>query len=85
MDSVRKIARIPMGSIDRVSNMRFKNARSFNVAVLMTMPLLIAFWAKGFEKFNCHTDATNYEMKRRARRGFMPYCCVSYRFAFPKN
>ena len=84
MDALRSMVRMPMGSIEAISGLRTKYPRQFNLVMLFGSFYLVAFWARGFEKINCHSDATNYEIKRRARRCFIPYTLLGYKTAFPK-
>ena len=81
---LRSIFRVPMGVFDEYRALAFKYPRAFNFWYLYCMCAAVMFLGKGFEKLAVQSDQTNYEWRRRARRFFMPYSVVSYKWRFPE-
>lgn len=82
---LRSIFRVPMGVFDEYRAFYFKHPRTMNFYMLYACFFFAMFAGKGFEKMNMKGAAASYERNRRARRLFMPYSLVSYKWRFPVN
>ena len=80
---LRGIFRAPLGVFDVISNYRFTYPRTSNFYFIYASLALILYFGKGFEKMNMSGNQSSYENRRRARRLFVPYSLVSYKWRFP--
>lgn len=82
---LRSICRIPMGVFDEYRALSFKYPRVMNFYMLYAASFFVLFIGKGYEKLTFRSHEDSYEAKRRARRLFIPYSLLSYKYRFPVN
>lgn len=84
---LRDIMRVPLGVFDQYRAFAFKQPRTMNFIMMYTGFVAVLFFGKGFEKIgaNWGSQQGRYESNRRARRFFVPYFLVSYKWRFPAN
>ena len=82
---VRSFFRVPMGVFDEYRNLSFKYPRAMNFFMTYSIIVAIMYFGKGFEKMAMQGEQSSHEWNRRARRFFMPYSLVSYKWRFPSN
>jgi hypothetical protein len=83
--SLRALFRRPMGIFDEYRALCFTHPKAMNFYMMYIGVFFIMFYGKGCEKMVMHGRQTNYEFARRARRLFMPYLALNYKWAFPVN
>ena len=82
---MRVLFRKPAGIFDEYRALCFKKPKLMNQYMMYMGMFFILFYGKGIEKITAQGNQSCYEVKRRARRMFLPYAVLSYRWAFPAN
>ena len=82
---LRSIARVPMSLFDEYRALTFRYPKMMNFYMMYMCFFVVLYAGKGIEKLSMRGEQTSYEMRRRARRLFMPYWLVGYQWGFPEN
>ena len=84
---LREICRVPMSIFDEYRGLCFKQPRIMNFYMMYMGLFAILFLGKGIEKLSLYSTGhqSTYESNRRARRAFIPYFLVGYKWRFPEN
>lgn len=85
MSGLRSAVRYPLGLWDEYRALFFKKPKLMNQYLMASCLIFFYVSGKGCEKMTMHGEQTNYEFKRRAKRAFIPYTLLSYRWGFPVN
>lgn len=82
---LRSIFRVPMGVFDEYRALFFKYPRVMNFNYMYGIMFFFLFVGKGYEKIIARGKQNSYELNRRARRLFIPYSLISFRWRFPTS
>ena len=82
---LRSVCRVPMNVGNSYRAYYLKHPRTVNFFSIYFLAMGVLLITRGAEKFTFRGATDVYELKRRARRFFVPYWMTSYRWRFPVN